>query len=86
MACLYTKENNFNAMSCAGNAGLLQRAPARAPGAGLAGGKRQRGAAAATDAAAMAALSSCNESLGALYFINGRGDVLIQRIYRDDIE
>lgn len=34
----------------------------------------------------MAALSSCNESLGALYFINGRGDVLIQRIYRDDIE
>ncbi|KAL4421936.1 hypothetical protein ABPG77_007878 [Micractinium sp. CCAP 211/92] len=34
----------------------------------------------------MAALASCNESLGALYFINGRGDVLIQRIYRDDIE
>ncbi|PSC73641.1 AP-2 complex subunit mu [Micractinium conductrix] len=32
------------------------------------------------------ALPSCNESLGALYFINGRGDVLIQRIYRDDIE
>lgn len=31
-------------------------------------------------------MSSCNESLGALYFINGRGDVLIQRIYRDDIE
>lgn len=34
----------------------------------------------------MAALANCNESLGALYFINGRGDVLIQRIYRDDIE
>lgn len=31
-------------------------------------------------------LAVCNESLGALYFINGRGDVLIQRIYRDDIE
>jgi hypothetical protein len=31
-------------------------------------------------------LAICNESLGALYFINGRGDVLIQRIYRDDIE
>lgn len=34
----------------------------------------------------MAALANCNESLGALYFINGRGDVLIQRLYRDDIE
>lgn len=34
----------------------------------------------------MAALANCNESLGALYFINGRGDVLIKRIYRDDIE
>lgn len=34
----------------------------------------------------MATLANCNESLGALYFINGRGDVLIQRIYRDDIE
>ncbi|PRW57884.1 AP-2 complex subunit mu [Chlorella sorokiniana] len=34
----------------------------------------------------MAALANCNESMGALYFINGRGDVLIQRIYRDDIE
>lgn len=31
-------------------------------------------------------MASCNESLGALYFINGRGDVLIQRLYRDDIE
>ncbi|KAI3425743.1 hypothetical protein D9Q98_007719 [Chlorella vulgaris] len=31
-------------------------------------------------------LAISNESLGALYFINGRGDVLIQRIYRDDIE
>lgn len=34
----------------------------------------------------MAGLANCNASLGALYFINGRGDVLIQRIYRDDIE
>ena len=25
-------------------------------------------------------------NIGALYFISGRGDVLIQRLYRDDIE
>lgn len=29
---------------------------------------------------------SCNDSIGALYFINGKGDVLVQRTYRDDIE
>lgn len=54
------------------------------PGCSTSGGRR--GAAAGADAAAMAALANCNESLGALYFINGRGDVLIKRIYRDDIE
>jgi hypothetical protein len=25
-------------------------------------------------------------AIGALYFINGKGDILIQRTYRDDIE
>jgi len=25
-------------------------------------------------------------NIGALYFISGRGDVLLQRLYRDDIE
>lgn len=25
-------------------------------------------------------------NIGAIYFISGRGDVLIQRLYRDDIE
>lgn len=32
---------------------------------------------------------SCGGSrgaIGALYFINGKGDILIQRTYRDDIE
>jgi hypothetical protein len=35
------------------------------------------------DRAARAAMSS---HIGGLWFINGRGDVLIQRLYRDDVE
>eukprot|EP00887_Chlorella_sp_A99_P007974 scaffold12.g7974.t1 len=31
-------------------------------------------------------MASASVSLGALYFINGKGDVLIQRTYRDDID
>lgn len=37
-------------------------------------------------AAARGKMASASVSLGALYFINGKGDVLIQRTYRDDID
>ena len=57
-----------------------------APETSAGGGGAAVASSSSSAAAAMAASGSCNHSLGALYFINGRGDVLLQRIYRDDLE